>query len=169
MTLNVYAVLIISVLAAITLIGYWLVYLAIPYLHFYIYISHFIINVLFLGTITFFVLSSVTRDKHITANTLLGAICGYLLLGLTWSYVYMAMVSLNPNAFSDHVVTQTVRQQAEHFTYYSFVTLTTLGYGDITPVSSLARTFSWLEAVTGQVYLAVWISQLVGLQVAQKR
>ena len=50
------------------------------------------------------------------------------------------------------------------FTYYSFVTLTTVGYGDIVPVSALARWLVWLEAVAGQFYMAVFVARLIGLQ-----
>jgi len=63
--------------------------------------------------------------------------------------------------------------QANHsrialFTYYSFITLTTVGYGDVTPVSAPARTFAWLEALTGQFYIAVLVAGLVGALLADK-
>jgi hypothetical protein len=54
------------------------------------------------------------------------------------------------------------------FTYYSFVTLTTVGYGDVTPISTPARTCAWLEALTGQFYLAVLVAGLVGALLSQK-
>lgn len=57
-------------------------------------------------------------------------------------------------------------ERLRQFMYYSFVTLTTLGYGDITPVSPAAKSFSFIEAVTGQIYIAVLIARLVGLHIA---
>jgi voltage-gated potassium channel Kch len=59
-----------------------------------------------------------------------------------------------------------IRDMSTHFTYYSFVTLTTLGYGDITPLTPTAKAFSFVEAVFGQIYIAVLIARLVGLHIA---
>ncbi|MES2217789.1 MAG: ion channel [Pseudomonadota bacterium] len=128
---------------------------------------HFVITILFLGTITFSVISSVTKRQRVTADTLLGAICGYLLLGFTWSFIYLSIASVDPDSFSIHRNHDSLRSHVDHFVYYSFVTLTTTGYGDILALKSVARTFSWMEAAIGQIYLAVWISQLVGLRILQ--
>ena len=105
--------------------------------------------------------------KEITADTLFGAICGYLLIGLTWSFIYLLIASVDPTSFSIHMEHELIRSRIDHFIYYSFVTLTTTGYGDILATKSVARNFSWLEACIGQIYLAVWISQLVGLRLLQ--
>lgn len=131
------------------------------------FVTHFIFNILFLTLLTFSVISSVTRQHEITPDTLFGAICGYLLIGFIWSYFYLVIASIDPASFSLHIAHEPIRSHIDHFIYYSFVTLTTLGYGDIIALKSVARTFSWLEAVIGQVYLAVWISQLVGLRIMQ--
>ncbi|MHB1948340.1 MAG: ion channel [Gammaproteobacteria bacterium] len=130
---------------------------------------HFIFSILFLSLITFFVISSLMRQHEITADTLFGAICGYLLIGFTWSFIYLLIVTIDPASFSIHVDHEPARARIDHFIYYSFVTITTIGYGDILALKSVARTFSWLEAVIGQVYLAVWISQLVGLRIIQRK
>lgn len=108
-------------------------------------------------------------QKEISADTLFGAVCGYLLIGLTWTYIYLFIATMDHAAFSIHIDHETARMRIDHFIYYSFVTLTTTGYGDILALKSVPRTFSWLEAVVGQVYLAVWISQLVGLRILQKQ
>ena len=131
------------------------------------YAIHFIFNILFLGLILFSVVFSVAKNRRITEETLFGAICGYLLIGLTWSFIYLLIASIDPTCFSIHLEQDTIRARVDHFIYYSFVTLTTIGYGDILALKSVPRTFSWLEAVIGQVYLAVWISQLVGLRILQ--
>lgn len=134
-----------------------------------LYIIYYITDVMFLALGTFTVLYSITQHKEITADTLFGAICGYFLLGLTWSFVYLLIETINPGSFSHQLADVTLHRSALNASYYSFTTMTTLGYGDILPISYLARTCSWLEAVSGQIYLAVWISQLVGLRIAQNR
>lgn len=131
------------------------------------YVIHFSLNIIFLSVILFSVISSVAKQRIITADTLFGAICGYLLIGFTWSFIYLLIASIDPTSFSIHMDHDTIRTRIDHFIYYSYVTLTTIGYGDILALKSVARNFSWLEAVVGQVYLAVWISQLVGLRLLQ--
>lgn len=133
------------------------------------YIFHFIFNFLFLSSLSYTIIYSVVQQKEISADTLFGAVCGYLLIGLIWTYVYLVIASIDPTSFSIHLNHDGTRARIDHFIYYSFVTLTTTGYGDILAMKSIARTFSWLEAVVGQVYLAVWISQLVGLRILQKQ
>ncbi len=129
-----------------------------------------VVTALFFIFITISVLSYVIQDEVISVSTLYGAICGYLLIGFTWGFFYSIIHILQPNAFSfQQAVSHADELRLEHFSYYSYVTLTTLGYGDITPLSHLAKTFSWLEAATGQVYLTVWIAQLVGLHIAQRK
>jgi hypothetical protein len=73
---------------------------------------------------------------------------------------------LQPGSFQ---IAQDIDISYSHFTYYSFVTLTTLGYGDITPLSYPARSLSTVEAVTGQLYLAVMIAGLLGAYISQSR
>ena len=96
----------------------------------------------------------------VSVNRLTGALCIYLLLGTMWSILYAFIEFAVPNAFQYPVAQPT--DLTSDFLYYSFVTLTTLGYGDITPVHPLARTFSYLEAVVGQLFLAVLVATLVG-------
>lgn len=96
----------------------------------------------------------------VSVNRLMGALCIYLLLGTLWSIFYAFIEFGIPDAFR-YPGAQATNLTAE-FLYYSFVTLTTLGYGDITPVHPVARTFSYLEAVAGQLFLAVLVAALVG-------
>lgn len=153
------------VLGIIALLTYWVMsYIG---LNEQLAIIHFSTILVFLVIMSYYVISSVAEQATITTESLLGAICGYFLLGLTWCQIYLLIATINPTAFSDHYVATTIRDHVQHFLYYSFETLTTLGYGDILPISDIARTFSWLEAATAQIYLAVWISQLVGLRIAQ--
>lgn len=125
-------------------------------------------NICFLLIITYTILRSITQYKEVTADTLFGAICGYFMLGLTWSFVYLMIETIYPGSFHPSLITDAFHSTEQNSFYFSFVTMTTVGYGDILPLSNFARTCAWLEAVTGEVYLAVWIAQLVGLKIAQK-
>lgn len=134
------------------------------------YLLYFATNAIFLFIMTICVIYSVAKHQVITIDTLLGAICGYLLIGLTWSDIYLVISSFDLNAFSYHLALDgnSFRDNVQHFIYFSYITLTTVGYGDIVPRNDVARTFAWLEAVIGQIYLAMWISQLVALHIAQR-
>ena len=82
-----------------------------------------------------------------------------------WAFVYSVLESIQPGSFT--IGEGQIDVGRRLYIYYSFVTITTLGYGDITPTTDLANSFSFLEAVTGQLYLAILIARLVGIQIAQ--
>ena len=128
-----------------------------------LFIALYAIIICFLSIILYTVIHSVMLHKRITIDSLLGAVCGYFLLGFVWTFVYLLVGEANHHAFTISALSGSIHDRAQHFFYFSFTTLTTLGYGDILPLSYFARTCSWLEATTGQIYLAVWISQLVAL------
>lgn len=154
-------------LAILTFLSHWFV----NFFHTtkYVYIVGEGVHVLFFILVTIAVLIDVIKDKRITSNTLYGAMCGYLLIGLMWSFLFFVIYIFNPDAFFFAKLSITAHDlKFQQFVYYSFVTLTTLGYGDIVPVSMIAKTFAWMEAVTGQIYLTVWIAQLVGLHISQR-
>ncbi len=125
--------------------------------------------IIFFLVIIFSLLHHILSERNISLNTLYDAISVYLLVGLSWSFIYSLLdaTQLNAFEFNDLVSVSQVAKE-ESFIYYSFVTLTTLGYGDITPLSMPAKTFAWLEAVVGQVYVTVLIAHFVGLHVAQR-
>ncbi|MEH6577766.1 MAG: ion channel [Amphritea sp.] len=97
----------------------------------------------------------------ITSNSLIGSICIFLLLGLIWVMLYLLVAEFNPNAFSGLEQTSW-KQNFPEFIYFSFVTLTTLGFGDLLPLSPLARFLVYMEAVVGVFYMAIVVSSLVG-------
>lgn len=105
-------------------------------------------------------LSHVLKDVEVTGEMISAAICVYLLLGLLWACFFALSHVLQPNSF------RIENPELSHFVYYSFITLSTLGYGDITPLSPSARALSYVEAITGQLYLAVLVARLVGLHIA---
>jgi len=99
--------------------------------------------------------------KEVNRNIMVGSIVLYLLLGLIWSMLYLLMVQLFGDAFNG-VVALPWQENFSKLTYYSFVTLTTLGYGDISPKNSIAEFFVYLESITGVFYMAIIVSTLVG-------
>jgi hypothetical protein len=105
----------------------------------------------------------------VTATRVTGAVAVYLLFGLTWTYLYSLIDHLLPGAFAlpaSSGITETNRQ--ESFTYFSFITLTTLGYGDITPVHPLARLCAVIQALFGQLYPATLLARLVSLEIVAR-
>ena len=105
------------------------------------------------------VLSAVLLADRVTADNLCGAIAVYLLIAVIWALTYGVIEGLAPGSF------KFTMEQSEsawsRMIYFSLVTLTTLGYGDITPVSPIAKIWSALQAVTGTLYMAVLIARLV--------
>jgi voltage-gated potassium channel len=108
----------------------------------------------------------IQKETEVTADLLMAAVCGYVLAGLVWAYAYNFLEMAHHHSFngSDHF-----GDRMWAYIYYSFVTLTTVGYGDITAATHQARALSILEAIFGQLYLAVLIARLVGLQAMQGR
>lgn len=113
--------------------------------------------------------TSVFGSGRVTTDQVAGAISVYFLLGLLWSMIYGIVSAVDPGAFSG-IKPFSLKQSGaqQDFIYFSFVTLTTLGYGDMAPVSSFARTLAWFEAVFGQLYLAVTIARLVSLEITDR-
>lgn len=107
-------------------------------------------------------------EGHINANRLLGAIAVYLLIGLNWAVVYMAVLEVSPAAFNGITVADAWGYSFNEFVYFSYVSLTTLGYGDISPASPVARFLVYLEALTGQLYLAIMVAGLVGVGISKR-
>ncbi len=101
----------------------------------------------------------------VQASNLHAAAAIYLLLGFAFATAYQLLHVLHPGAFR---IPEDTGASKDTFLYFSFVTLTTMGYGDITPVTGTARMLSVLEAIIGQIYLVVSVSRLVGLYVAQR-
>lgn len=126
---------------------------------------------LFFTLVAIATLLYVLKDEKVTTNRINGALCFYLLLGIIWAFLFAGIETLQAESFlvfGEDIAAQSDNLFAD-FIYYSFATLTTLGYGDIAPSSHPARALSTLEAVTGQMYLAVLIARLVGLHITHAR
>ena len=112
----------------------------------------------------------VFKAERVTTDAIFGTVCVYLMIGLAWAELYAAIELLQPGSFNIlKYLPQSSGYHPEHqnplFIYYSFVTLTTLGYGDITPLTPPARAFSFVEAILGQIFVAVSIARIVGLHI----
>ena len=110
--------------------------------------------------VTAIMLHYVLRSGSVTADRLLAAVCIYLFFGFIWSRLYHAVEITMPGSYSG--VSANPALAVDDLTYFSFVTLTTLGYGDISPKTPQARCFAIVEAVVGVLYLAILISRLAG-------
>jgi hypothetical protein len=125
--------------------------------------------VAFFALLAFVVASRVFRDGDVSVHRILGAVALYLILGLTWTFAYEWLALVDPGAFAFAVPPVTPAERTSELVYFSFVTLTTVGYGDITAVHPLARSLAMLEAVTGQLFIAITLARLVALEVGRPR
>jgi len=107
----------------------------------------------------------VLFEGDIDANKIIGSLTLYILLGLIWAVIYMMIIVIDPNAFSG-VEVATWQEGFARMAYYSFVTLTTLGYGDILPKNHVAEFFVYMEAIIGVFYMAIIVSSLISLRLA---
>ncbi len=129
-------------------------------------------SALFFGLVITVMTHHLFKSTTVTLDTIYGAICIYIFIGIEWGTIYNAMELYAPGTFDLAKVQHAsgeIPNMAWGFIYYSFVTLTTLGFGDITPISQSARSFAIVEAVTGQIYLTVLIARLVGMHIARRK
>ena len=108
-------------------------------------------------------LSRVLRHKRVTHETVLGALCTYVLLGLLFAFLFLAVADLRDGPF---FAQEGAHQQSEYM-YFSFVTLTTLGFGDLSPAVGLPQALVAVEALAGQIFLVTLVARLVTLWVRQ--
>ena len=137
-------------------LGFWLKHAGLELLHLFILIGFYLYasavaarQVLFTGSID--------------GNKVVGAICIYLLMGLVWALIYLFIAQVNPGAFNGMEQLPWYENFADA-AYYSFVTLTTLGYGDISPIKPVARFLVYMEAIFGVFYMAILVASLVGIR-----
>ena len=135
-------------------------FLKIPFLH----VLDITLGAFFLCFGTIIIISHLFNNKRVTSDLIIGAICGYFLIGLMWAFVYSLVETVLPGSFNSG---QSGVLDISALIYFSFVTLCTTGYGDITPFTNQARSLSILEAVMGQMYLAVNIAALVAIRISQ--
>ncbi len=110
------------------------------------------------------VFERIFRSGHVTVHRISGAVAAYLLIGLVFAYVYDAIELMLPGSF--HYATPGLRDAAlaDPMTYFSFTTLTTVGYGDVTPQIPLTQSLANLESLIGQLFPTILIARLVALE-----
>jgi len=133
------------------------------------------VNCIYLIYTASLLLEHVIRSRSPTTNTIFAALCIYLLLGFIWAFLYTFIQDLDPTSFWFNPQLFTYTPQSKHlssdlyyFIYFSFTTLTTLGYGDIMPGSHWSRMVTSMEAVLGQLYLVVMVTYLIGLHITER-
>ncbi len=123
---------------------------------------------LFFAYVTWSQLRSLLKQREVTGETISMSISIYLLLGLSWGLLYIVIFTRHPEAFSFGSSPGVTEQHAfPIFIYFSLTTLSTIGFGDITPLTLQARYAAVAEGITGQFYLAILVARLVGLQMSQ--
>jgi voltage-gated potassium channel Kch len=131
---------------------------------FYIYFILFTLLVFFIGSFMI-AAKQVLLVGDIDGNKIIGSLTLYILLGLIWAVIYLLILMMDPQAFSG-IDTGNWQQIFSRVAYYSFVTLTTLGYGDILPTNHIAEFFVYMESIVGVFYMAIIVSSLISLRLA---
>ncbi len=124
------------------------------------------LSVVLLGLVEVVILKDVLRAEKVTAEKIYGAVCVYLILGIQCAILFAALAAHNPSALS--VPLESARPMTQML-YFSFVTMTTLGYGDISAYSTRARVLASVQALLGQLYLTVLVARLVALQITHEK
>ena len=129
---------------------------------------HPIFGIAFVSLIVYIILQDIFLSKKIDSSLIIGAIALYFLIGFLWGFIYTAIENFYPGSFlfaasDDH------KNQIGALIYFSLTTLTTLGYGDIAPMSPQARSMATIQAVVGQIYLTILVARLVGMHIVQKK
>lgn len=126
---------------------------------------HLLVLILFYCWATWLAARQVLFSGKIDSNKIVGAICIYLLMGLIWAMLYLSMAQAIPGAF-DGLEQKVWYDNFADATYFSYVTLTTLGYGDITPLRPVARFLVYMEAISGTFYMAILVASLIGIRIS---
>jgi voltage-gated potassium channel len=129
-------------------------------------IGSFISIMGFLLTAIYFTFKRVATDPEISANRIVGAIAVYFLMGVLWAIAYTLVELNSPNSITGFEVAASAQWDSE-WLYFSFVTMASLGYGDIAPVSAIARVLAYMQAVFGQFYIAILVAGLVSAYISQ--
>jgi hypothetical protein len=117
-----------------------------------------------LSVLVLVILKRTLRPGPVSRYRIMGGIAAYLLIGYTWAFGYQLLVQIEPAAIRfESAPTVDVSEQQNDLIYFSFITLTTVGYGDVHPIHPMVRSLAVAEALVGQLYLAILITSLVGM------
>ena len=140
------------------------------------YIASDVCMAIFFGFTACMILHDIWTTRGVTSDTILGSVCGYLLIGATWAFFYSLTELLEPGSFQLGATAQGIsaeelvrRRDYPLLMYYSFVTLCSLGYGEMVPIKPAARMVACAEAIVGQFYMAIFVARLIALNLTQMR
>jgi voltage-gated potassium channel len=139
-------------------------------LWFFVYTSRFL-NILFFITVVFALIKQIATAKIVTSKEILESISGYLLIGILFSIVVSVIIQKDPGAYNIPVNTNNLAEPKLNLSqsmYYGYITLASLGYGDIVPLKPYTRSLATLICISGQLYIAILISLLVGKYASRK-
>ncbi len=126
---------------------------------------HHICAALFFAVATIIIVRHLVNQKVVTVDLIWGAVCGYFFIGFMWGDIYSLLETIQPGSFNLGEGVPDI----DSLIYFSFVTLATLGYGDIVPLTKQAQSLVVIETIMGQMYLAVNIAALVAIRISQSR
>ncbi len=114
------------------------------------------------------ILKDVLLAGRVNLNRILGSVCVYIMLGLMFAYAFWVLLELDPQGAFRYVDSSEIAPPVEksELLYFSFTTLTTLGYGDLVPSNGLGKLLAPAEAIVGQLYLTILVARLVGLHIS---
>ena len=133
--------------------------------HIYVYLVLLTLLVFFIGSFMASV-KQILFIGDVDRNKIIGSLTLYILLGLIWTIIYLLLLAIDPKAFSGIETVTNLKQIFSLMAYYSFITLTTVGYGDITPANHVAQFFAYMEAIAGVFYMAIVVSSLISLRLS---
>ncbi len=153
------------VLMLVLIVLYWLgIYDVVPFSR----IGSYLLFVIYFGLLIYSNVKQLARFQKVTVNVLHATLCLYLIIGLFWGSLYTLLNELSPGAYSGTLLDNVQGDPLHVFNYFSMVTLTTLGYGDITPQNLGAGALCQMEAIIGQFFTAVVVAWLVGSIITEK-
>ncbi|MEQ9209219.1 MAG: potassium channel family protein [Pseudomonadales bacterium] len=132
------------------------------------YNAGYLLYIVFILYITLHIGRYLLETDEIDTDMVLAAISVYFLIGLLWAFIYVTIETSTPGSFS-LPPNSSEGPTYSLFVYFSYVTLTTLGYGEMTPVSEVAQSWSIMESIAGQLYLTIVIARMIGLIISHKK
>jgi len=130
-----------------------------------LFIIGHLLGAILVGFLIKLLINFIFFQKKVTKEIIYAAVVVYLLLALLWAFAYLTLDYFYPNSFTFHEISS---PNFYRYLYFSFVTITTLGYGDVSPLTQKAGSLVILKAVTGQIYLVVIVAWLVGMHVSRR-
>ncbi len=131
-------------------------------------VAAYLLFAIYFGLLVYSYVWQIAHSRKVTRNVLYATFSLYLIFGLFWGSLYALLNEITPGAYSGILLENMQENRVHAFNYFSFVTLTTLGYGDITPQTPGAASLCQMEAIFGQFFTAVVVAWLVGMHVSDK-